>query len=69
MGGSCFQEVFSTINVVKGLKESFGATTFMARVAVPIRPFYNEAGREVDKWYDLGQNEWSHEDGTVSQLR
>ena len=60
------QEVFSTINVIKGLKESFGAKTFMARTAIDIRPLSNVAGTEVDQWYDLGKNDWSHEDGTVS---
>lgn len=62
------QEVFSTINVFKGLRESFGAKSFMARTAVDIRPIYDEAGTEVDKWYDLGKNDWSHEEGTVSSL-
>ena len=66
--GSVFvQEVLSTINIVKGIQNSFGAKTFMARAAVEIRPFLDEAGQEVDKWYDLGRNHWSHEDGTVSR--
>lgn len=62
--GVHFKEVFSTINVFKGLRESFGAKSFMARTAVDIRPIYDEAGTEVDKWYDLGKNDWSHEEGT-----
>ena len=37
----------------------------MARTAVEIRPIYDKAGTEVDKWYELGQNDWSHEEGTV----
>ena len=60
------QEVFSTINIYKGIRDSFGAKSFMARSAVPIRPVYDENTKEVDKWYDLGKNEWSHEEGTVS---
>ena len=60
------QEVLSTINIVKGIQNSFGAKTFMARAAVEIRPFLDQAGQELDKWYDLGRNHWSHEDGTVS---
>ena len=60
------QEVFSSINVIKGIRESFGAKSFMARTAVDIRPIYDDKGQEVDKWYDLGQNDWSHEEGTVS---
>ncbi len=60
------QEVFSSINLVKGVKESFGAKTFMSRVAIEVRPFSDQPGKPIDRWYDLGKNDWSHEEGTVS---
>ena len=61
--------MFSSINLVKGVKESFGAKTFMARAAIDVRPFSNQPGKPIDKWYDLGKNDWSHEEGTVSYLQ
>ena len=59
------QEVLSNINVVKGLKDSFGAKTFMGRVAIPIRKYFDKPGECISDWYDLGKLDWSHEDGTV----
>ena len=53
------------INVVKGLKDTFGAKTFMGRAAVPIRPYADRPGETVEDWFDLGRGEWSNEDGTV----
>ena len=58
--------MFSTINVIKGVKESFGAKTFMARTAIDVRPFSDQPGKPIDRWYDLGKNDWSYEEGTVS---
>ena len=62
----CLQEVLSNINIVKGVKDSFGAKTFMGRVAIPVRPYYDKPGQSVTEWFDLGKQEWFHEDGTVS---
>jgi hypothetical protein len=56
------------LNVVKGIKETFGAKTFMGRALVPIRPFADRPGEPVTDWYDLGKGEWSNDDGTVSHL-
>lgn len=58
------QELIS-INVVKGVKETVGAKSFMGRAAVPVRPFADRPGETVTDWYDLGKGEWSNEDGTV----
>lgn len=60
------QEVLSNINVVKGIKDSFGAKTFMGRVAIPVRPYYDKKGESVREWFELGKQEWANEDGTVS---
>lgn len=56
------------LNVVKGIKETFGAKTFMGRALVPIRPFADRPGEPITDWYDLGKGEWSNDDGTVSHL-
>ena len=53
------------INVVKGIKDTFGAKSFMGRAAVPIRPYADKPGETVEDWIDLGKGEWSNEDGTV----
>lgn len=60
----CAQELMH-VNVVKGIKETFGAKTFMGRAAIPIRPFADRPGETVEDWYDLGKGEWANEDGTV----
>ena len=57
--------MFSHINPIQGIKHSIGSRTFMARTEVPIRPYYDSAGKQQDHWFDLGQNEWANEDGTV----
>jgi len=67
-GIGLLQEVFSNINLVKGVKDSFGAKTFMSRAALDVRPFSDQPGKPIDKWYDLGKNDWSHEEGTVSHV-
>ncbi len=54
------------VNVVKGIKETFGAKTFMGRVAINVRQFSDRPGEMVEDWYDLGKGEWANEDGTVS---
>ena len=56
------------LNVVKGIKDTFGAKTFMGRALVPIRPFADRPGEPITDWYDLGKGEWSNDDGTVSHL-
>lgn len=53
------------INVVKGIKDTFGAKTFMGRSLIPIRPFADRPGEPVTDWYDMGKGEWSNDDGTV----
>ncbi len=60
----CSQELIS-INVVKGIKDTVGAKTFLGRAAIPVRPFADRPGETVQDWYDLGKGEWSNEDGTV----
>jgi hypothetical protein len=65
-GFGILQEALSNINPVKGIKDSFGAKTLMSRAAIDVRPFSDQPGKAMDKWYDLGTNEWSHEEGTVS---
>ena len=60
----CAQELVH-INVVKGLKDTFGAKTFMGRAAIPVRRFADRPGETIDDWYDLGKGDWSNEDGTV----
>ena len=54
------------INVVKGIKDTIGAKTFMGRASIPIRPFADRPGEPVTDWYDMGKGEWSNDDGTVS---
>lgn len=58
--------MLSGLNPLQGLRDSFGSKTFMARCAVPIRPFYDKPGQLEEAWYDLGKRDWSDEDGTVS---
>lgn len=53
------------LNVVKGIKDTFGAKTLMGRALIPIRPFADRPGEPVTDWYDLGKGEWSNDDGTV----
>ena len=53
------------INVVKGIKDTIGAKTFMGRTSIPIRPFADRPGEPVTDWYDMGKGEWSNDDGTV----
>ncbi|EIE26093.1 hypothetical protein COCSUDRAFT_46488 [Coccomyxa subellipsoidea C-169] len=53
-----------SINVVKGIKDTVGARTFLGRAAIPVRPFADRPGETVQDWYDLGKGEWSNEDGT-----
>ena len=53
------------INVVKGIKDTFGAKSFMGRAAVPIRPYAEKPGETIEDWIDVGKGEWSNEDGTV----
>ena len=55
------------INVVKGIKDTIGAKTFMGRASIPIRPFADRPGEPVTDWYDMGKGEWSNDDGTVGQ--
>lgn len=55
-----------SINVIKSFKESLGKHSFMARSLVSIRQFYDSPGQPVDDWFDLGQNEWWDDEGTVS---
>ena len=57
------------INVVKGIKDTIGAKTFMGRASIPIRPFADRPGEPVTDWYDMGKGEWSNDDGTVSHPR
>lgn len=53
------------LNVVKGVKDTFGAKTFMGRAAIPVRPYMDRPSETVEDWFDLGKGEWSNEDGTV----
>jgi hypothetical protein len=53
------------VNVVKGIRETFGAKSFMGRTAIPLRQFADRPGETVEDWYDLGKGEWANEDGTV----
>ncbi len=58
----------SHLNPLKGIKDTFGAKTFMGRAMIPIRPFADRPGEPVTEWYDLGKGEWSNDDGTVCLL-
>ncbi|KAK9808833.1 hypothetical protein WJX72_004641 [[Myrmecia] bisecta] len=52
------------VNVMKGLRESVGAKTFMGRAAVPLRPLLTPGDpQEKDAWYDLGKKDWAAEGG------
>ncbi len=53
------------VNLLKGVKESLGAKTFLGRVAIPLAPFCTIPGEETQVWYDLGRGEWGNEEGTV----
>ena len=53
------------LNVVKGIKDTFGAKTLMGRALIPLRPLADRPGEPVTDWYDLGKGEWSNDDGTV----
>ncbi|BDA44378.1 Synaptotagmin-5 [Coccomyxa sp. Obi] len=53
-----------SVNLVKGVKETIGAKTFMGRAAIPVRRFTDRPGETVEDWYDLGKGDWSNEDGT-----
>ncbi|CAL5218486.1 g172 [Coccomyxa viridis] len=57
-------EMVSHLNPLKGIKDTFGAKTFMGRAMIPIRPFADRPGEPVTDWYDLGKGEWSNDDGT-----
>ena len=59
------QDITSSLNVVKNIKESVGKASFMARALVPLRPFHDKPGEPQDDWYDLGKNGWHDEEGTV----
>lgn len=56
------------MNLVKGVKDTIGAKTFMGRAAISVRRFADRPGETVEDWYDLGKGDWSNEDGTVCTI-
>ncbi len=56
------------MNLVKGVKDTIGAKTFMGRAAIPVRRFADRPGETVEDWYDLGKGDWSNDDGTVRAM-
>lgn len=58
------KQMFKSVNVFKGLKDSLGSKEHMSKGELPLREICTDfVNQEVDRWLHCGPDDWSSDDG------
>jgi hypothetical protein len=54
------------LNIIKNIRNVYGARELMGRAIVPMKPFCESTGSTIEQTHDVGLQDWSSIGGPVS---